>query len=537
MGEFLARRYSDGMGAKQGAKIALAAYVKLFNEAKTAVATAADPAIAEAQRDFAAGRMVAVADYITQRWAGEPEAAEAWLMLIRTALADGELEKAKQYVEKISPDSPRRGEVELMTGQKMWGAYLQAAAKLESERPSAEALDDMVRQAQETLESGIARMREPVEAGSEVTSTLAASVLSLAQINIGAGQPEKAVLLLEDATIGVLKLAEDKHPATGRGNFRTETFKAALRAYVATQQIEKAEAVMKSLEEAVRQGGDAQAGAKLTRIYISLGRELQAQLERLRKDKKLDQLQKVSQGFERFLDRISQREEGNTFNSLQWVAETFYRLGAGYDPGGKKLPQEAETYYGKAVEGYRNILKLCEEGTLEPPPGALTGVKVRLARCLQRLGEFKEAMAQLSGVLKERATVVDAQLEAAYTYQSWGEVKSGYYELAIKGSTKYKYIWGFGKLAKRLARSEKHRAMFHEARYNLALSRQKWAMTKTKKKKTETLKQAEKDIRVVFQLYPVKPGGPWYAEYDELLKKIQRLLGKKGEGLKAVKRK
>ncbi len=535
MGEFLARRYSDGMGAKQGAKIALAAYVKLFNEAKTAVGTAADPSIAEAERDFAAGRMVAVADYITQRWAGEPEADEAWLMLIRTALADGELEKARQYVEKISPDSPRRGEVELMTGQKMWGAYLQAAAKPESQRPSAEALKDMVRQAQETLESGITRMREPVDAGGEVTYTLAASVLSLAQINIGAGQPDKAVVWLEDPKVGVLTLAKADHPVTQRGNFRSETFKAALRAYVATQQIEKAETVMKSLEEAVGQGGDAQAGAKLTRIYISLGRELQDQLERLRNEENVAQLQKVSQSFERFLDRISQRQQGNTFGSLQWVAETFYRLGAGYDAGGKKLSPEAKGYYGKAVAGYRNILKQCEEGTLEPPPGAVTGVKVRLARCLQRLGKFKEARAQLSSVLKERATVVDAQLEAAYTYQSWGEVKPGYYELAIKGSTKYRYIWGFGKLAKRLARSEKHRSMFHEARYNLALSRQKWAMTR--KNKTETLKQAEKDILVVFQLYPVKPGDPWYAKYDELLKKIQKLLGKKADGLKVVKRK
>ncbi len=521
IGEFLARKYPNSAGARQGAKIAMAAYVKLFNEVRKS-----------GDSQFETDCMVGIADFITKCWADSPEADEAWMMLIRTAVVDGKPAEAAEYLEKVSADSPRRGEAELMTGQSLWGAYLQAARLPDDERPSQEKLDAMVKQAQETLKNGIDRMRKQVDEGSEVSYTLMTAVLSLAQIYIGAAQPEEAVKWLDDPKIGPVTLVAANNPRTNRGSFRVETCKAALRAYVAAQQLEKAEKTMNALEAEVAKGGDTGAAKTLTRIYLSLGRELQELLERLRNEKKTEELEKVSRGFELFLTRISERKEGNTFNSLNWVAETFFGMGSGFDPGGKTLPPEAKKYYQKAADTYRKILDTCKaDPKFAPQAGATTGLRIRLAKCQRRMGNYKESLGLLIGILKKRSMMIDAQVEAAYTYQAWGEEKPTYYLIAIKGSRKYKEVWGWGKASKLVARSPKHISIFHEARYNLALCRMKYALTQTGKQKSAAMKQAESDITIVERLYPDMGGDEWFEKYDKLLKQIQKLRGQKATGL------
>jgi len=533
MGEFLARRYPNSAGARQGAKIAMAAYVKLFNEAPPGDG-----------REFETSRMVGIADYITKVWPNEPEADEAWMMLIRTAVIDGKPKLAAEYLDKIAPESPRRGEAELMTGQSLWGAYLKSARLPDDERPSQEELDTMLKEAQDTLKKGIERMRKPVDEGGEVSYTLLTAVLSLAQIYVGAGQAEEAIKYLDDPKIGPVTLVAANNPTTDRGSFKVETYKAALRSYVSAEQLDKAAKAMNALEKLVSKEGGAKGGAELTRIYISLGRQLQEQLELLRKQNKTEELGKVSKGFELFLDRISKQTEGNTFNSLSWVAETFFGMGSGFDPGGKTLPPEAKKYYQKAADTYRRILQECKAGKLKAPPGATTGLEIRLAKCLRRMGQYKEAMELIVNILKVHNLMIDAQIEAAYTYQAWGEEKAGYFPFAIKGGRKAKkkdgsvvyIVWGWGKIAKMLARFPDRRSQFHEARYNLALCRLRYALSQTGKEKSDTLKMAENDILIVERLYPDMGGAEWQGKYDKLLKQIQKLRGVKAVGLQLKSR-
>ncbi len=521
VGEFLARKYPNSAGARQGAKIAMAAYVKLFN----AVRKTGDS-------EFETGCMVGIADFITTRWPDSPEADEAWMMLIRTAVVDGKPKVAAAYLEKVSADSPRRGEAELMTGQSLWGAYLQAARLEDAERPSQEQLDAMVKQAQETLKNGIDRMRKQVDEGGQVTYTLMTAILSLCQIYIGAAQPEEAIKWLDDPKIGPATLVAADNPLTAKGSFRVETYKAALRAYVAAQQLDKAEKTMDALEKEVAKGGDAGAAKTLTRIYISLGRELEGLLERLRKEKKTEELKKVSDGFELFLTRISARKEGNTFNSLNWVAETFFGMGSGFDPGGTTLPPEAKKYYQKAADTYKKILATCKaDPKFAPQAGATTGLKIRLSKCERRMGNYKKALALLIGILKKRAMMIDAQVEAAYTYQAWGKEKPTYYLIAIKGSRKYKMVWGWGKISKLVMRAPGRMNIFHDARYNLALCRMKYALTQTGTAKSDALKRAESDITIVDKLFPDMGGEESFAKYDKLLRQVQKLRGKKATGI------
>jgi len=531
LGDFLARRYPDRPEGQPGAKIALAAYDKLFNSDSSGE-----------NREAERGWMTSMARFIIDRWPNSRVADDAWMVLIRAAVTDRNVGEVKACLEHISVDSPRRGVAELMAGQLLWNAYLEATMLPKKQQPTKAELSGMLSYAKKTLEAGVNRLRKSVDAGGEVSSPLATAVLSLAQICLDMGRGEEAVVWLNDPKIGAHTLTKSKNKVTNRGGFRLETFKAALRAYVAAQQLEMAEETMNALEK-------TKEASNITQIYIGLGRQIENSLKRIRAEGNQAEAAKVARGFELFLTRIYARPtEETTFNSLHWVAETFMSLGASMDTKGENLSPVAANYYKKAASVYLKIIELCRtDKTFEPSPGLVDGIQIRLAICLRRLGRYKEALDTLVEILKVRNTLIDAQLEAAYTYQAWGKLKPGYFLLAIRGGRKAKkkdgnvayLVWGWGGIAKKLQYSKPHQDIFHEARYNLALCRMKYAMSKSGQKKVELMRQAEQDIFVVQRLRPEMGGKKWYQQYDALLIKIQRFLGVKAnqQGLRAAERK
>lgn len=530
LGEFLARKYPNSGGARPGAKIAMAAWVKLRSQVPK-----------EADRSFETVRMTSLAEYIAGRWSGAVEAEDAMIMLLRSAVADQDTKKALEYLARLPANSSKKSEAEVLVGQALWSAYIRSGRLPEDQRPKPEELDQMREQAQKYLEQGIEGLRKQLTDQTPVDYTLASAVLSLAQIYVETGQSDKALAKLTDPQIGPVTLVEANHPVCERGNFRAEAYKAALRAYVAEKQLEKAEQTMDALEKLM--ASDQEGAAKLTQIYISLGLELEQQLNRLRQERKEDQAQQVLSGFELFLNRIAERP-GNTFNSLYWVAETLQSLGAGFDPGTRIPPPDSKKYYEKAAAAYQKILEEVEEGKLEAPEGAHIGLQLRLAKCLRRLGQYKEALKWITLVLTEKPMMVDAQVEAAYICQAWGAEEPKYYIHAIRGGLKAKGkdgkefilpIWGWGKMARmvqpRMSSDSTFRNIFHEARYNLALCRFEYAKTLSGEQRANVLKQAEEDIMIVWRLIPDMGGQEWLEKYNDLLKRIQQTQGKSPVGL------
>ena len=522
MGGFLARRYPQSPGSNAAAEIAVKAYRMLY---------ALSPKRKE-ERAFEARRMTELANLIATRWPGQPVANEAWMVLLDTAVDNRDQAKTEEYLGRIDPESPKRAQAELRAGQMFWAFYVQESNKREGERPPQEKLDEMSTKARATLEQGVARMRTSVDQGGRVDYALVYSVLSLAQIYIGGGQSEQAVKWLDDPKVGPMALVAAKHPATDKANFHVETYKAALRAYVGAQELDKAEKAMDALEALVGSGDDAAAARKLTEIYILLGRQLQETLKRLRQEDKNDEAERVASGFELFLNRISGRETGNTFNSLNWVAETYFNLGAGLDPDGQETPEKAKEYYQRAAQTYLRILSTIKEDKTGKfaPASATANIQVRLAACLRAINKHSAAMTILVGILRERDTRVGVQIEAARTYQDWGRLKSGYYAFAIKGGNREgdrNLVWGWGGIARRVAPHAQYQGTFHEARYNLAMCRMKLAEKQHGSEKAKTLAMAESDITRTHLLHPNMGGEEWYAKYDALLKIIQRLRGDK----------
>jgi hypothetical protein len=535
LGEFLARKYPKSAGARPGAKIAMAGYLQSYNNS--------DPD----DRAFEVARMISIAEYITQTWPGEVEADEAWMLLGDVAIREQDLAKAAEYLDKVPDTSPRRGEADLKSGQALWGTYLSESRKPEtdSERPAQADLDKLASQAQATLERGVERMRKAVTDENPVSYTLLASELSLAQIYIGSGQADKAVKLLETPDNGVLAMVKaEADILKDKPQFAIEAYKAALRAYVGVQNMEKAEATMTALDAHVAAKGGQKGAADLTRIYISLGRDLEEQVQTLRSDPKREaDLQKVLSGFETFLSRISDRDTGNTFASLNWVGETFFRLGAGLETGGP-LSQQAKDYYTSALKTYESMqTKVKADRSFAPDnPNALAALEVRMSMCERRLGKHKEALDRLQALLLQNPNLLEAQKEAAYTYQEWAEASkdAGYYINAMGGGRRDKrtgqyIVWGWARMSVMVQRSANLKADFHEARFNLAECRLKLALSKSGDEKAKLLNSAEQDISIVYRLRPDMGGEEMERKYDRLLKTIQQAAGQRPTGLAGLK--
>lgn len=527
LGEFIARRCSDHSQAQQGAEIALKSYARLIAEA----GPREDHALESA-------RMAEIARYITERWPKTPLADEAWMMLVRTAMSAGDANKAVEYLGRIPADSPKRGDAEIMAGQLLANAYFEAVRLPEAKRPTKAKMTYFLTESQKALEAGIARLRKPIDAGGAVPYHLAVGSLALARIYLELGESAKAIAALDDPKLGAHTLAASGAKAYDQGSFRLDSFMAALRAYVAAQQFDKAPAAMNELEQA---GG----AANLARIYIGLGAQLEASLKRLREEDKNEEADKVARGFEFFLTRIAARPAAeSTFQALYWVANAFENLGSGADSGEGKLSPEAAGYYQKAVLAYEKIIEAAAADEKFAPAGSVTSIQIRQARCLRRLGKFKEAMASLLSILESKENLLDAQSEAAATYQAWGEETPSYYLSAIRGDhvierkdgSKDYLVWGWGGISRRTQDKDAFQDIFDQARYNLALCRMNFALTKQGQERLDLLHQAEGDILNLQRLRPEMGGKKWYEQYDALLRKIQGSLGvpESKQGLKAA---
>lgn len=533
LGTFLAERYPNAKGSRQSAKIAIASWQQLQMQAS--------PEWSQNAR----AQAVRVAGVIMRTWPEEPETIDAAMVAIAAAGAAHQPEQLLAIIDQLPREGPRRGEALLRAGTLLCRELQDARRAEESERPAVATLDAWRDKAIAALDEGLAA----IPAGAAPTPVAVAAALARAQLAMESGDQEKVGRILEAKEYGPWAVVQGDDKQFTDGPLANGALSLALRYFIGADKLQEADQAMDRLEALAGEGEEA--SARLTAMYLVMGRDLQGQLVALSTDETAGspeaqaKADKILGGFEKFLERVGNRDQKIT--SQMWVAATYLALGSGQGVGKVVSKERAGGYLGKAAELYEKLLAKGGEEIAKFE----SAIRLKSADIHRERGKWEEALVHLEWILGDpaRQNFTNVQVQAAELLQAAGEnaddaaQAADYLKQAIQGRKKGEAkIWGWAAMANRLARQAfagndekalKGQELFFDARYNVAHCRFERAKLPGQER-AKLLDMATNDIAVTFKLYPGLGGEAMKKRFDDLLRQIQEARGDEVKGLAAM---
>ncbi|NBW95375.1 MAG: hypothetical protein EBR28_01255 [Planctomycetia bacterium] len=524
LGAFLAERYPNAKGSRQAAKVAMASFQQLSKDG-----------VAEWRQD-AKRQCVDVANLIMRTWPDDAESADAAVLAIAAATEARDPERLLGILALVPASSPRRADVLLRAGGALYRDVSDKRALEEAARPAQGQLDSWKRRAAEAIDEGLAA----AVPGSPASRTSVSAALARVQMAIEDGDRELALRLLAHPDYGPWTLVNGNDPSWATGPLAESTLTVALRCFIQSDRLEDAQRAMDKLEQVA--GAGEEASAKLTSLYLTMGRDLQSQLVALGAGGNAGSVDATAQasailgGFEKFLDGVAKRDA--KVSSQMWVATTYLSLGSGAGAGSVVPKAKAAAYLAKAAETYRRLLEKGGEEIARYEPS----IRLKVANVYRELGEWDEAQKQIDWILSDpkRQNSLETQIQAAELLQAAGEKvadkakASQYLKEAIVGRRNGSSVaWGWGGIGNKLARQAfagsddkalDARNKFFTARLNVAKCRLKRAEV-TAEEREKLLEMAFNDIAITYKLYPEMGGKGMEKQFDRLLKDIEKSRG------------
>ena len=524
LGQLLTERYPNAKGSRQAARIALAAWQQLAQRSEGAAA------------DAARKQAVGLAAIMMQTWPAAAETADAAAVAIAAAATAHDGNAIAELLAAISA-SPRRAEILLRGGSALWREVQQARRLAPDDRPAEATLSAWKTTATQALDDGLAAFGNLTTLPAPPLGPLvAAGAIARGQIALDAGDPAGALAILQQPVYGPWTLAGGPQPVLASGSVAEAALTLSLLAFIQSDDFNRAQAAMKRLEEVA--GTGAEASAKLTGMYLSMGRDLQGQLEGLAEEAakgdagSRDRARKILQGFTAFLAAVAERDSKTS--SQLWVATTYRALGSGTGTGAVVPKTDADGYLRQAAEAYGRLLaKTGDPDVTRFEPS----IRLQLAGINRRLGDWQGAREQLDWMLADpgRRNSLEAQVLAAEVLQgaataaaSSGDTAAAdrLFHEAVVGD-KAAGIWGWAQIANRLERqgisaaderTATARSTFFEARLQLVeclvgRARLPGAAADTRQKRLST---AETVISMTSKLHPDLGGEAFAKRFERL---------------------
>ena len=474
-------------------------------------------------REFELNLVREICEEVILAFPGSRRATDARMRLGRSFLDLDQPREAAQAFLQVPQEDAGYAAARIEAGQAWWLAWAQASSKTAaSDRtPIAPAtLAEWKQQARTLLTEGI-HLSRAAQADSSLNEDVVRAEVSLSGLLNQDGDFAETVRRLAEGNPTVLSAIETDQPRPARGvrsvAFAGLCYRTLLRAYVGTQQIDDALAVMKKLQNL--------GATNTTAIYTQLGRELQLELARLRDSGETERLREVRTSFEEFLEQVYESRDASSSGALLWIGETYAGLAQG-----AKDAADADKYFHKAGTIYQELL----QSKLDAATTA--AVRLRLIRVYRQRKQFQRAVALATEVLTANASSVSVQMEAAHVLADWGENGEPERLLeSIRGvpvDQKDKTIWGWAAIARRLQRSRQAenwaelKPLFLEARYELSNSRMRYARLNSDAGR-EQLEAAARELTSMVQV-STDLNDEWWARFSGLYREIQTQLGHPG---------
>lgn len=540
VGTLLLERYPNSYGSKQAARVALASLQHL--------ALQPDPAAAAQAKQ----NLVAVATSMGRTWPAEPEGADAYSVLLNAAIEAHAPATIEELLAACPTASPRRAEFAMRAGTALRREAQDARKREPDARPPDADIERWNAAAHAAIDEGLASLEGATTLPPGPAAKVAVSAaLARVQMALEDGDRTTAGRLLEHPVFGPWTAVTSGDPTLSQGHLAEGALTVALRHFIETEQLDKAQKAMDALETAAGLG--AEASAKLTAMYLAMGRDLQGQLEALGSGPEAGSPQvreratRILQGFEKFLDGVATRDA--KVSSQVWVATTYLTLGSGRGTGSIVSRSKADQYLDRAAEAYARLLarkddpeasekERAEAAAFEP------SIRLKMASIYKDRGRWDDAQQQLDWILadQKRQNSLEIQVQAAELLEAAGRAagESGdtakadalLREAAVGRSSAPAVIWGWGGIANKLSRqafagsdekSLKAREMFFKARLHVAetlLARAR--LNGQAPDRTKRLDTAKTSIVMTRKLYPDLGGETLRQRFEQVLKEIQK---------------
>ncbi|MFM7107482.1 MAG: hypothetical protein ACKOZU_02580 [Planctomycetaceae bacterium] len=532
VGSMLVERFPNALGSRQAGAIAMASLQQ--------VSRGGDKAAAAAARK----RLDALARSIARIWPSEKEGADALNILVSNAIEAKDPRVLVELVDSLPAGSAGRAAVVGRAGATLWRSVVEQGRPEEAGRVPEATVAAWKQKARGYLDEAL---KAPPAAGTALKSA-AAAALARAQIALDEGDAALAVKLLEAPGSGPWTIVTDPKadPTLREGSFAESALGVALRAFIQTEQLDKAQQAMNALEKLAGSGESEEKSARLTSMYTSMARQLQEQLERLggaaADAEAREKAVAILGGFEKFLDGLAKRDP--KVNSQIWVATTYLALGSGKGTGAIVPKTKAEQYLDRAADVYKKLLEKKGDSDVtrfEP------SIRLKMALIYKERSRWDDAQEQIDWILSDakRQNSLDTQVQAAEILQAAGRALAA--TDAAAAETKFREalvgrtggpveIWGWNGLAKKVQRqafagddekSLKSRDQFFAARFQQAECLLALAQLpgKSPDKAKDLLEKAQSSVAFTRKMYPDMGGPALQSRFEKLLKEIQKQQG------------
>lgn len=461
--------------------------------------------------DFWVNRIKELGDFLVQKWPDNPEAASAQGISIAMSLQKGDLVGAKAMIDAM-PESPKQAQFRRTLGLFYWNDALRAR----SEKNDEQATENLTAAAQE-LTTGLSQIQ-----GGLVDADAMNAALVLAKIRLRQDNPDAAVKTLDDPKFGPIPLLSKLEAPSQDFLFdlyRTELQAVAGQLTASSGDQEKLLArASAAIDQLQKTAADPEGKKKLVSTFRTLAIDIQAQIESAPPARQA----KLIDAFNVFLSRISSISQDDT--TLLWVGQTMLAMAESAMPEGQVKAE------GQTAELLKTSISTFQ--TLKQKPDASGTIPYMLGKAMRLQGDYSSALKEFREILKTKPTMIDAQEEAALTYEQWAAVlpakyKADAYQSAVGGG-KDGAIWGWGKVSVMTQRNPAFRERFFNARYHLAFCRLGQGVAKNDPK---LIQSAAGVITSLAGLYPDMGGPEQFRKFDSLLKKIQTQAGETATGL------
>ncbi len=506
--EFLSRANPSTENGLRAAAITLASFSDLLRSAG-----------AESKVDLTP-QLQPFAEYLLATWPDSSEAGAAASALVQLALINKEWDKAKQFLSILPPGGDAAGKLKRAAGVAFYAKHLE-------ERKSAGDDDAAVKQlkadATQFLQEGC-RDLDPAKMDAPTVD----AINILARLYLKNDQLDAANQLLLEGGGSPIKILEGQ-PAWAPVPTIMETYRTAIQLTIARLVEDKVSPdlantqvrdYIQRLQSAAKNEADHQT---LATIFVGLARDLKELLANAKDETKRI---KIS---ETLLLVATEAAKADSFNSQFWAANTILSIAQELETTAAGKSQASKAYGSAATVLQQIQAKEKNQPGWINPPNFVTQVSLKRAQTLRGQGDYKAAIEELATILETNSALLDVQIEAAQTYQAWGDaVNSGFHKVAIEGGrpnpkTRKKLIWGWGEIQRLTANQPNFTEQFYEARYQLAYSRMQFAKgLADPAKKKEELGRAENDIQSTAKLFPDLGGPVMKKRFNVLLSTIQK---------------